>query len=368
MLFEDDEPAIPVIRQLEREEILRRYADGERNFSYCVSLSKDFSGANLSGADFRHAKMIGSSFVNANLKDVNFIGAELALASFHGADIKGANFSLANLTGADFSGTDTSSANFSGAIHGQKKEGSDKKKTTVVNILGEYSRGKRDFSSVAVPNADFRGKKLCGIIFRNAVLQNSNFNYCDLTDADFSGADLMNTWLIGATLRGTVFSRAYMYFATMRNAIVENTSFENADMSWNDLSGVNLASAKISGTILSWCIIDGSKMSDDQFFRLSPEVARTIKFVSAETGSSFTKASGKVTGKEDMGSYALPDDPRLAYGLHEDNSPGYRPHTGSASYPAPGGSMAGPGTMYKPAGGHDAYALPDKKKDRYGLR
>lgn len=358
-MYDEDEPEIPIIRQLERDDILKRYADGERNFSYCVSLSKDFSGVNFSGANFKHAKLIGSSFINANLTDVNFSGAELSSACFRGANIKGANFSFATITGADFSETDTTSANFTGAVRGQVRESKDKQRTTVVNVLGEYSRGRRDFSSVTIPNADFNGKKLPGIIFRNAVLQNSNFNWCDLTDADFSGADLMNAWLVGATLRRTKFVKAYMYFATVRNAIVEDTNFENADLSWNDLAGVNLASANITGALLSWCIIDGSKMNEDQFFRLSPEVARTIKFVSAES-SEKPKTEG---AKPDVsGSYMLPGS-GAAYGAKDEHAGGYAPAR------APGGAYVGrgeSGNMYVPKE-HETYTKKDKKFGDYGL-
>ncbi len=58
---------------MEREDLLRRYAQGKR----------DFSKVNLSGVNLAHTKLSGSNFIRANLQ--------------------GANLPLANLSGAFFS-------------------------------------------------------------------------------------------------------------------------------------------------------------------------------------------------------------------------------------------------------------------------
>ncbi len=79
----DDEPEIPIIRQLQKDEILQRYQDGERNFSHCVSLSPDFLNMNLAGANFKRAKLIGSSFANANLEQASFQGQSFFATERH---------------------------------------------------------------------------------------------------------------------------------------------------------------------------------------------------------------------------------------------------------------------------------------------
>ncbi len=320
-IMDDKDSEIPIIRQLQKDEILQRYQDGERNFSHCVSLSQDFSNMNLAGANFKRAKLIGSTFANANLEGASFVGAELSLTCFSGANLKGANFSLATITGANFTCAYTEDTNFAGAAQSPAKDYGEKKKTDVKTVLDEYSKGKRDFSSIIIANADFGGKKLNGIILKNSVLQNSNFSWCDLTNADISNADLMNGFFIGATLRNTNFSKAYMYFTTIRDSHLEDTNFEEADLSWCDISGANLACAKIAGTKLAWSIIDGSKMSEDQFFLMPPDVLRTIKFVSAEGESNPTKVQGADISSQP---YASVDLLGAVYGI-ADSKPEYSP-------------------------------------------
>lgn len=65
-----------------KEQLLKRYADGERGFPY----------ARLAGVDLRHADLTGANFSNANLKGTNLSGAILTDCSFRGADLAGARF------------------------------------------------------------------------------------------------------------------------------------------------------------------------------------------------------------------------------------------------------------------------------------
>jgi uncharacterized protein YjbI with pentapeptide repeats len=105
--------AAPVDRV--RNEILHRYAAGERSF---VELDLDegvltFDGADLSGinfsrcfivASFRGARLCGANFSSANVKTCDFSYADLSGAVFDGAAIDAAEFDGANLSGASFLG------------------------------------------------------------------------------------------------------------------------------------------------------------------------------------------------------------------------------------------------------------------------
>lgn len=143
-----------VLGRVTTDQILRRYAIGERNFvnanlrcavlasvklseinlSYAslswadlsqANLSKadltaadlsqaNLSGAdlskaylmrtNLSGADLQQASLHGANLSSANLSEVNLTGADLTLANLSLADLRGANFHLCNLSGANLTG------------------------------------------------------------------------------------------------------------------------------------------------------------------------------------------------------------------------------------------------------------------------
>lgn len=103
---------------LTAQELLQRYAAGERDFS--LSEWIDPSGTPLRGAcldgadfsrsfvtgDFRGASLRGARFVEANVK-----GCEFAEADLTGADFRGAALCRAGLDGAKMEG-----ANFAGAF------------------------------------------------------------------------------------------------------------------------------------------------------------------------------------------------------------------------------------------------------------
>ncbi|MFL9449626.1 pentapeptide repeat-containing protein [Tolypothrix bouteillei VB521301_2] len=129
----EDEEILP---RLEVEELLERYAAGERNFERV-----DLSGADLSGVDFGERMLkriyynrpINFSFSNlsnanlssanlswasmecVNLSGANLSGANLYCACLGGANLKGANLSNSKLISADLAGADLTNANLSGA-------------------------------------------------------------------------------------------------------------------------------------------------------------------------------------------------------------------------------------------------------------
>lgn len=61
---------------MKAEEVRRRYAAGERNFSGANLRGKNFRGQDLSGADFSGKDIRGANFSNANLSGANFTGAK----------------------------------------------------------------------------------------------------------------------------------------------------------------------------------------------------------------------------------------------------------------------------------------------------
>ena len=115
----------------EVEEILKRYADGEREFLYVDLSGADlssvdfgerslrgviynkkikFSNANLSSANLRNAFMQFVNLNNANLNNANLERTLLEGANLKGANLKGANLCSTNLAGADLTNADLSGA------------------------------------------------------------------------------------------------------------------------------------------------------------------------------------------------------------------------------------------------------------------
>jgi hypothetical protein len=88
------DPELPT--ELLAEELLRRYQQGQRNFSGVQLTQADLSWAILDGANLTQADL-GC----ANLQRCNLVGANLTGANLHGADLTEANLVRANLTGVN---------------------------------------------------------------------------------------------------------------------------------------------------------------------------------------------------------------------------------------------------------------------------
>ncbi|NEN96868.1 MAG: pentapeptide repeat-containing protein [Moorea sp. SIO3I7] len=64
---------------MKANEVLRRYAEGERDFRRVNLRGQSFQGKDLSGADFSEADIRGTNFKNANLKGTKFCKAKAGL-------------------------------------------------------------------------------------------------------------------------------------------------------------------------------------------------------------------------------------------------------------------------------------------------
>ncbi|WP_026734895.1 pentapeptide repeat-containing protein [Fischerella sp. PCC 9605] len=131
---------VAVLNRLTTDELLRRYAIGERNFSNAnlrcsklcslllseVNLSwAKLNFANLSGANLSKANLTAADFQDANLSDTNLsqsrlvranlVSANLSRADLKGADLSHACLSNANLNQADLRGANLEQADLKGA-------------------------------------------------------------------------------------------------------------------------------------------------------------------------------------------------------------------------------------------------------------
>jgi uncharacterized protein YjbI with pentapeptide repeats len=93
------------------EELLERYADGQRDFSNCIlSGVCEISGANLQGAIFVNSDFSEQDWSRTNLSGANLSGAGLEQTLFNGANLSGANLNGAFLNQSEFIGADLTGA------------------------------------------------------------------------------------------------------------------------------------------------------------------------------------------------------------------------------------------------------------------
>lgn len=99
----------------------------------------------------------------------------------------------------------------------------------------------RDIAARELRSIDAAGRDLAGLVARDAILRDANFQGCSLAGACFDGANLTNAHFARADLRG----------ATFRDA-----DLEGADLAEADLRGADLRGARLFGA--SFCQIDAA--------------------------------------------------------------------------------------------------------------
>ncbi len=101
--------------QMDVQELMTRYAAGERNFQGVDLSGVDLYEAQLEGIDLSQANLANANLSMANLSGSNLSHTNLADTNLSGTILKGANLSQANLTRADLSWANLSQANLTAA-------------------------------------------------------------------------------------------------------------------------------------------------------------------------------------------------------------------------------------------------------------
>ncbi len=101
-----------------RQELLRRYADGERHFPETDLCDADLSGVTLDGASFEKLSWFHSAnFEGASLRKTSFRECNVKCADFRRADLTGASFELAAVEAMDLEGAVLEGTSFVGASY-----------------------------------------------------------------------------------------------------------------------------------------------------------------------------------------------------------------------------------------------------------
>jgi len=138
----------PVLIRLEVDELLRRYAIGDRFFINANLRCAHLSELCLENIDLSYAKLNLANLSRTNLSKANLMAAQMPAANLSGsnlsksqlvrANLSGANLSDANLRGADLSYADLSNVCLTGAdLRGANLARTDLRKTSLDGAILE---------------------------------------------------------------------------------------------------------------------------------------------------------------------------------------------------------------------------------------
>jgi uncharacterized protein YjbI with pentapeptide repeats len=158
---EEFAPAEEDVQQpsLGAEELLDRYASGDRDFRRLdlqgLSLrGVDLSACNLAGADLSEADLTEAILADAGLRDADLQSCRLHRTVLRGSDLRGADLSDSDLSGADLSQADIRGADFTGC---------DLRGTILVQTLrNRHTNFEGQDLSEAICDADFSAEDLQG--------------------------------------------------------------------------------------------------------------------------------------------------------------------------------------------------------------
>ncbi|WP_448271185.1 pentapeptide repeat-containing protein [Nostoc sp. DSM 114160] len=258
------------IALMNRDELLKRYAVGER----------DFSGVDLSGVNLKGVELYGVNLSKANLSNVKLGYADITCSNLQEANLSGVNLDHTridecNLTGANLRGIDA----FQSSFEGSNLTGADLSQALLRGIglqgvnLSDTNWEKANIDSWFVVKFKHYLKKVylkrtvlyvddtneinnCGANLTDAIYYNSDgfkdtaandppgviriYPGADLSGLDFSGCNLRNLDLQGVNLSGSNLRGANLIHTDLRNANLTNTDLRDTYLRYTDLQGAIL--------------------------------------------------------------------------------------------------------------------------------
>lgn len=281
------------------EELLKWYAEGERDFQDALLFRANLARAklvfaNLSGANLERAKLIGANlagaqFIQANLArtnlertkliEANLERANLERASLVGAVVEGANLAGVNLERANLAGAKLALVNFAGAnLAGANLVGANLAGTNLIevnleranveraNLVGAIAeRANLAFANLAFANLE--GANLEGASIIEANLERANLERAKLVGAKLVGAHLEGARLEGTNLEGALVEGANLEGANLEGANLVRTNLEDAAF-WNALlCGADLTEAILRNARLDYACLRGDSLKSNGLAR-----------------------------------------------------------------------------------------------------
>jgi uncharacterized protein YjbI with pentapeptide repeats/uncharacterized RDD family membrane protein YckC len=213
--------------------------------------------ADLSGVNFKSAHLNQANFQGTRFRSVGEDGrwntyddviANLSNTQLQQANLKEANLSRVLMNNSDLSRSILNKANLShtrlvGAnLSSTQMIGSNLQKAILENGILTGA----DISNAKLMEADLYAAHLVRV---SAI--GTQLSYANLTNTDWQGADLSESYLDYVNLSNANLSATRLTGAILRSANLKNANLRNADLSRADLRGANLEGADFQGTILS---------------------------------------------------------------------------------------------------------------------
>jgi uncharacterized protein YjbI with pentapeptide repeats len=178
--MENVHPTPKLMGAMKKEEFLKLYREGHRNFSGAdlggmYFDCEDLSGINLEGASLRKTKLCEANLANANLRNADLRGVEIRAELFgENIDFSDTNFEETEMYEGIIQKANFSRSNFKNANFSQF-------------LMTECNCSRADFTNAWLSETDFSSGNFNGAIFRKAYID-VNFFDADITGADFSYA------------------------------------------------------------------------------------------------------------------------------------------------------------------------------------
>ena len=301
------------LKLLCREEVAAMLARGE-SLTRKNMQGLDLSGLDFSGADLSHALCSKTNFQGCRMDTVDFTFTLADEADFTGASFREALFKQTVLQKAILRNTDFSSARMelttlgecdcSGAVFDRAhiklcnftRAELDKTRFTQTLLslcaFNEVTAAGADFCAVRAFKCLFKTAKLSGAVFREAVLNECLFQATeaagislagaelrkfytdadtDLSNADFSGADMRE-----ASIRMSRLCGADFYTANLENALFVSCDLSHAHLDGLhatgcrfikcDLTGADMSGTNLMNGALRKCRLTSANLSNASFY------------------------------------------------------------------------------------------------------
>ncbi|MDJ0556696.1 MAG: pentapeptide repeat-containing protein [Microcoleaceae cyanobacterium MO_207.B10] len=260
---------------MEREELLKKYAEGERNFTGIILCEANLSKVNLSQINFSQAVLNLTNFSGANLSETNLSGAKLNVArltgiNLTGAKLNGATLNVTNLIQANLNNAELIEAKLIRAelIRANLSNANLKGANLTEADLREVNLRQANLQLVDLNSARLRGSSLV-----NANLKRANLNRVDLSKADLKGVNFSNSELKQAKLAFSDLSKANLTGANLRWADLTGANLSGANLDSATLSGANLYGANLENANLSNAVLVHADLTKTNLIHVSWEGA-----------------------------------------------------------------------------------------------
>lgn len=117
-----------------------------------------------------------------------------------------------------------------------------------------------------IPSQDRTEKTFIRTILNDRHLEDKDFNFADLDNADFSnsiinGADMNFASMQKANFSNSSLNGANLNFADLKYAKLDNTGMRGANLNFADLKNADLGNADLNGANLNFANLDGANMT-----------------------------------------------------------------------------------------------------------